>query len=215
MHARRSRIEARSLRVLLADDHQVLLEGLVRLLQGHYSIVGTETNAVDLLARARESHPDLIVLDLSMPGGGGLGALRQLVTEGFPGRIVVLTMHADPEVSREALEAGAHGFVLKQSAGAELLEALRAVSAGHVYVSPSIAAMADGQSTGLPIARPSARQRQVLRLLAQGLRTKEIAAELDLSPRTVESHKLELMRALKLDTSAKLIRYAITHGLAD
>jgi DNA-binding NarL/FixJ family response regulator len=202
--------------VLLADDHAVVAEGLASLLRSEFAVVGTVTDGAQLLEAARRLGPDLVVTDVAMPGMSGLDALRQLRAGGPAPRVVVLTMHADAELATEALRAGASGFVLKHAAGTELLAALRSVLRGKTYVSPELAADVLGR-----LAKPDAsgrekltpRQREVLRLLADGRTMKEAAASLGVSPRTVETHKYQIMEALGLGTTAELIRYAIEHGL--
>lgn len=202
--------------VLLADDHAIVAEGLASLLQGEFALVGTVANGSELLEAARRLRPDLIVTDLAMPGLNGLDALRQLKAEGIAARVVVLTMHANAHVAAEALRAGASGFVVKHAAGQELIAALHAVLGGRRYVNPDLA-----EDVLAALAEPSApatgsltpRQRDVVRLLAEGRTMKEVAATLGVSPRTVETHKYQSMEALRLKTTAELIRYALEHGL--
>jgi DNA-binding NarL/FixJ family response regulator len=202
--------------VLLADDHAIVAEGLASLLQGEFALVGTVANGSELLEAARRLRPDLIVTDLAMPGLNGLDALRQLKAEGIAARVVVLTMHANAHVAAEVLRAGASGFVVKHAAGQELIAALHAVLRGRRYVNPDLA-----EDVLAALAEPSApatgsltpRQRDVVRLLAEGRTMKEVAATLGVSPRTVETHKYQSMEALRLKTTAELIRYALEHGL--
>ena len=202
--------------VLLADDHAIVAEGLASLLQGEFALVGTVANGSELLEAARRLRPDLIVTDLAMPGLNGLDALRQLKAEGIAARVVVLTMHANAHVAAEVLRAGASGFVVKHAAGQELIAALHAVLGGRRYVNPDLA-----EDVLAALAEPSApatgsltpRQRDVVRLLAEGRTMKEVAATLGVSPRTVETHKYQSMEALRLKTTAELIRYALEHGL--
>ena len=202
--------------VLLADDHAIVAEGLASLLQGEFALVGTVANGSELLEAARRLRPDLIVTDLAMPGLNGLDALRQLKAEGIAARVVVLTMHANAHVAAEMLRAGASGFVVKHAAGQELIAALHAVLRGRRYVNPDLA-----EDVLAALAEPSApatgsltpRQRDVVRLLAEGRTMKEVAATLGVSPRTVETHKYQSMEALRLKTTAELIRYALEHGL--
>ena len=202
--------------VLLADDHAIVAEGLASLLQGEFALVGTVTNGSELVEAARRLRPDLIVTDLAMPGLNGLDALRQLKAEGIAARVVVLTMHANAHVAAEVLRAGASGFVVKHAAGQELIAALHAVLGGRRYVNPDLA-----EDVLAALAEPSApatgsltpRQRDVVRLLAEGRTMKEVAATLGVSPRTVETHKYQSMEALRLKTTAELIRYALEHGL--
>ena len=202
--------------VLLADDHAIVAEGLASLLQGEFALVGTVANGSELLEAARRLRPDLIVTDLAMPGLSGLEALRQLKAEGIAARVVVLTMHANAHVAAEVLRAGASGFVVKHAAGQELIAALHAVLRGRRYVNPDmadevLATLAEPAAPGAGTLTP--RQRDVVRLLAEGRTMKEVAATLGVSPRTVETHKYQSMEALRLKTTAELIRYALEHGL--
>lgn len=202
--------------VLLADDHAIVAEGLASLLRGEFTLVGTAANGAQLLEAARRLRPDVIVTDLTMPGLSGIEALRQLKADGLAAHVVVLTMHADANLAAEALRAGAAGFVVKHSAGEELIAAIRAVLRGRRYVTPGLAedvlaTLAEPRATGAGTLTP--RQRDVVRLLAQGRTMKEIAAALGLSSRTVETHKYQGMAALGLKTTAELIRYALEHGL--
>ena len=207
------------IRVLLADDHRIVAEGLSRLLSREFELVGIATSGDKLLRMARELGPDVIVSDISMPGMSGLDALARLKAEDPAVRVVLLTMHSNVAYAREALQAGALGYVLKQSAVEELIMAVRAALAGHTFVSPELASdVFRGGSPGTEPADPlealSLRQREVLRLLADGCSAKTIAARLDISPRTVESHKYKIMQTLDIASNAELIRFAVRHGLA-
>jgi DNA-binding NarL/FixJ family response regulator len=215
--------------VLLADDHAVVVEGLASLLRTEFNVVGTVTNGTQLLEAARQFRPDVIVTDLSMPGVSGLDALRRLKVDGpaptaakgssapkVP-RVIVLTMHADVDLAAEALRAGASGFILKDAAGTELVAAIRAVLQGKTYLTPELAQDVLATLTEPGTSRRqklTPRQREVVRLLADGRTMREVAVTLGLSPRTVETHKYQIMEALGLTSSAELIRYAIEHGLA-
>ena len=206
----------RRARVLLADDHTIVAEGLKSLLQEHYDLVGTVTDGHQLISTARNVKPDVIVTDVSMPVLGGLEALRRLKAEGLDAKVIFLTMHADARMATEAFREGASGFVLKQGAGEELITAIEDVLNGRTYLTPrltkdvftSLAANPSEQVTLTP------RQREVLRLLADGKRMKEIAAILGLSTRTVETHKYEMMQTLGVSSTAELVRYALKHGVA-
>lgn len=207
--------------VLLADDHAVVAEGLASLLRSEFHVLGTVTDGASLLEAARRSRPDVIVTDLAMPGMSGLDAIRQLRADGDASatsraRVIVLTMHADPELAAEALRAGAAGFILKHAAGAELVAAIRAVLRGKTYLSAELADEVLGvlAKPGAPRSRKlTLRQREVVRLLADGRTMKEVAGALGVSPRTVETHKYQIMEALGLTSTAELIRYAVEHGL--
>lgn len=206
----------RRARVLLADDHAIVAQGLASLLQDEFNMVGTVGDGGALIDAARELRPDVIVTDMAMPGLSGLDALRRLRAEGVETKVIFLTMHADAQLAGEALRAGASGYVLKHSAGEELIRAIREVLQGRVYLTPRIAGDVVTALSGP--ASPSEgkltpRQREVLRLVAEGRTMKEIAAALHLSRRTVETHKYEMMQALGLRTTAELIRYALDHGV--
>ena len=202
--------------VLLADDHAIVAEGLATLLRGEFSLVGTVGSGADLIEAARRLRPDVIVTDVAMPGVSGLDALRQLRAEGLPSKVVFLTMHADAQLAAEALRAGASGFVAKHSAGHELIAAIRAALLGRTHVSPDLAPdvlaeLADSREPGA--GRLTPRQRDVVRLIAEGRTMKEVAAALGVSPRTVETHKYQALQTLGLKTTAELIRYALEQGL--
>src|SRR5262245_44046123 len=201
--------------VLLADDHEIVAEGLATLLRGEFALVGTVANGSELIEAARRLRPDVIVTDVSMPGMSGLDALRRLKANGLGTKVIFLTMHADAELAAEALRAGASGFLVKRAAGKELIAAIRTVLGGRTYVAPDLAqdvleTLAEPRSAA---RRLTPRQRDVVRLLAVGRTMKEIAAELGMSPRTVETHKYQAQEALKLRTTADLVRYAVEHGL--
>jgi DNA-binding NarL/FixJ family response regulator len=201
--------------VLLADDHAIVAEGLVSLLRDEFELVGTVGDGNSLIDAVRQLQPDIVVADVSMPLLSGLEALRRLRAEGIGVKVVFLTMHTDAHLAGEALRAGASGYVLKHSAGEELIRALHEVERGLVYLTPLIAedvvtTLAEpGKGTE---SRLTQRQRQVLRLVAEGRTMKEVAAELGLSRRTAETHKYQMMQTLGLHTTAELIRYALDHG---
>jgi len=205
-------------RVLLADDHTIVAEGLASLLEPEYELVGRVQNGRDLLRAAEELAPDVIVTDISMPLLNGIEALRQLKKAKPDVRVVFLTVHADITYVTEAFRAGASGYVLKQSAAEELRSAIRVVHEGGTYVTPLIARELDdlleadqaGESLSAVL---TPREREVLQLLAEGRSVKEIAAVLDISPRTVEFHKYNVMEKLGLRTTAELTQYAIKHGI--
>ena len=206
----------RRTRVLLADDHTIVAEGLKSLLQEHYDLVGTVTDGYQLVEAAKTLRPDVIVTDVSMPVLGGLEALRRLKAE-LPGaKVIVLTMHADARLATEAFREGAAGFVLKQCAGEELITAMEDVLSGRTYLTSRLTKdvfmnMAANETDHITL---TPRQREVLRLLADGKRMKEIAAILGLSTRTVETHKYEMMQTLGLGSTAELVKYAIKHGIS-
>ncbi len=203
--------------VLVADDHTIVLEGLVSLLKEEFDVVGAVGDGQLLLDSARRLRPDVIVTDISMPGLSGLDVLPRLKAEPFDSKIIVLTMHHDAELATRAMRAGASGFLLKDSASEELVTAIRQALRGHIYLTPPLtrAVMdrmtAPASQSELPL---TTRQREILRLIVEGRRMKEIADVLQLSTRTVENHKYEMMQALGIHSTAELVRYAIEHRLA-
>lgn len=204
-------------RVILADDHQMVAEGLGRLVCEAADLVGQVRDGRQLVEITRRLAPDIVVSDITMPEMSGLDALRQLKAEGTGTRFIFVTVHADPRIAADAIRSGASGYLLKAAAGEELLEAIRAVMAGRVYLSPyvtrdvlQILSQPSGQVTPPPL---TLRQQDVLRLIARGKRMKEIAAQLNISVRTVEDHKARLLQALGLDSTADLVRYAVREGL--
>lgn len=187
------------------------------LLKEHdFDVVGAVGDGEKLLASARLLRPDVIVTDLSMPGPSGLDVLGRLKDEHIESRVVVLTMHNDGERAAQAVKAGASAFLLKESAGDELVNAIRQALQGRVYLTPAVTRavmqrMADAASR--PAPELTSRQIEVLRLIVKGQRAKEIAATLQLSSRTVETHKYEMMQVLGLHSTAELVRYAIERRL--
>jgi DNA-binding NarL/FixJ family response regulator len=208
-------------RVLLADDHLIVAEALKSLLAPEFDLVGVVEDGRALVEAAGKLRPDVIVADVTMPHLNGIDALVQLRQSGDRVPVVFLTMHRDVSFARRALDAGASGFVLKHSAPAELISALRAALEGKTYLTPQLAAevleaVKQGpEQAGDPIASITARQREVLQLLAEGHPAKEIAAKLSISSRTVEFHKYQMMETLGLRTNAELIHFAIKHGLVE
>ena len=205
----------RRTKVLLADDHAIVAEGLATLLKDHFDLVGTVGNGNELIDLARKLRPDVIVADIAMPVLSGLEALRRLKAARSEAKVIFLTMHADAQLATEAFRAGASGYVLKQSAGEELIAAIQEVLQGRTYLTPLITkdVIAKLTESTPPAVKLTPRQREVLRLIAEGRRMKEIAAILELSTRTVETHKYEMMRGLGVESTAELVRYAIQIGL--
>jgi DNA-binding NarL/FixJ family response regulator len=207
--------------VLLADDHVLVAEALKSLLAPEFDLVGVVEDGRALMEAARKLRPDVIVADITMPHLNGIDALIRLRQGGDRVPVVFLTMHRDVTFARRALDAGASGFVLKHSAPAELVTAIRAALEGRTYLTPQLAgevldAMKQGpERTSDPIASLTPRQREVLQLLAEGLSAKQIAAKLEISARTVEFHKYQMMETLGLHTNAELIHFAIKHGLVE
>ena len=203
-------------RLVVADDHAMFREGLAHLLPPEVELVASVSNGNELLDAARRLQPDLIVADLTMPEMGGLDALRILRGERLPARFIILTVHADPAIAAQALRAGATAFVVKHAAAEELVEAIRQCIAGRTYLSPLVSGevvqrLVHGAASPAETLTP--RQREVLRLLAEGRRVKEIAAQLGLSVRTVETHKYEIMHLLGVDNVVDLARLAIRQGI--
>jgi DNA-binding NarL/FixJ family response regulator len=203
-------------RVILADDHTMFRQALAYLLPPEMDLVATVANGRELVEATRRLQPDVVVADVTMPELGGLEALRLIRQERLHARFIILTVHADPSLAAEALRTGAMGYVVKQAAGEELVEALRLAMAGRTFLSPLVSGdvvrrLVDGATS--PGETLTGRQREVLRLLAEGRRVKEIASRLGLSVRTVETHKYEIMHALEIDNTADLVRFAIRRGL--
>ena len=201
--------------VLVADDHAIVLEGLVSLLKDYaFDVVGSVGDGEKLVEAARRLKPDVIVTDLSMPGMSGLEVLTVLKQERIDSKVVVLTMHHDASWATQALKAGASAFLLKASAGEELVTAIQQALQGHVYLTAAVTQAVIDQmaDAGRPtVAQLTARQIEVLRLICKGQRMKEIASTLNLSTRTVETHKYEMMQVLGVHSTAELVRYALEH----
>jgi len=208
-------------RVLLADDHRLVAEGLKSLLAPEFDLVGVVEDGRALVEAAGTLRPDVIVADIAMPHLNGIEALVLLRQAGDQVPVVFLTMHRDAVYARRALDAGALGFVLKHSAPAELVAAIRAALEGKTYLTPQLAGEVLSSMKGRPegpadpVASLTPRQRQVLQLLAEGRSAKEIASSLAISARTVEFHKYQIMEALGLHTNAELTRFAIKNGLVE
>jgi DNA-binding NarL/FixJ family response regulator len=206
-------------RILIADDHQILAEGLRGLLEPEFEVVGVVANGRELVAAAKQHRPDVIVADITMPSLSGIEAAVQLRDVGVTAKVVFLTMHRDVAYARLAMEAGASGFVLKHSVASELVTAVREALRGRTYVTPMIAgellqSYHEGDSGPRhSVQRLTARQREVLQLFAEGSSAKEVAAVLKISSRTAEAHKAHILEALGLKTTAELVQYAIRNGI--
>jgi DNA-binding NarL/FixJ family response regulator len=206
-------------RVLLADDHRVVAEGLKRLLAENFELVGMVEDGRALITAAKKLQPDVIVADITMPHLNGIDAMPHLRKDNARVKVVFLTMHQDPAYARRALEAGAAGFVVKHSAPAELVMAIHAALKGQTFITPALAgdvlrqAQHGSRETDDPDQMLTPRQREILQLLAEGRSAKEIAAALAISPRTVEFHKYQLMEAHGLHSTAELVHFAIKHGI--
>jgi DNA-binding NarL/FixJ family response regulator len=206
-------------RILLADDHTLVLEGFKKLLEEHGELVGTAEDGRALVDAAARLQPDLVILDISMPRLNGIDAAKKLKKQ-FPDvKLIFVTMHADSAYVNEAFKAGASGYLLKRSASQELVQAIQSVMSGHYYVTPLITKdvihsfLAPGQRAQPEVDDLTSRQREILQLVAEGFSAKEIAAQLKVSHRTVEFHKAKIMEQLDLHTTADLVKYAVAHGL--
>src|SRR5262249_24630210 len=206
-------------RVLLADDHQVVAEGLRGLLAPHFDILGVVSDGRKLLAAAKALDPDVIVLDISMPSLNGIDAAHQMRSANTRSKLVFLTMHREVAYAARALAAGASGYVLKHSAASELVTAIRESLAGGTYITPQIvgdllAAYRHGVPVGSVARELTPRQREVLQLTAEGRSAKEIATILHISRRTAEFHKARDMESLGVQTTAELVQDAIRTGIS-
>jgi DNA-binding NarL/FixJ family response regulator len=203
--------------VLLADDHTIVTDGLAKILKdGEFDVVGAVRDGQQLVDSAMRLRPDVIITDLSMPHLSGLDVLARLKRERIESKVIVLTMHHDADLATDAIRGGASGFLLKESAGDELLAAVRHALEGKVYITPTITAGVMARMAGAPKAsepRLTPRQRDILRLIVKGQRMKEIAATLGLSTRTVEGYKYEMMETLGVTSTAELVRYALDRRL--
>jgi DNA-binding NarL/FixJ family response regulator len=199
-------------RVLLADDHTLLLGAFEKLLASECDVVGTVSDGRALVTAAQRLKPDVVVLDIGMPLLNGLEAARQIKAQ-LPGtKLIFLTMNEDSDLAAEAFRAGASGYLLKRSATAELLTAIREVVGGRSYVTPLVTAGLVGSFMQPQEKKPlqlTARQREVLQLLAEGYSMKQVADMLNVTPRTVQFHKYTMMRQLGIKSSAELIQFAV------
>lgn len=208
-------------RVLMADDHSIVLAGLRKLVEAEGEVLGTVEDGRTLVEEARKLRPDIILLDISMPLLNGLDAARQLRKVVPESKLIFLTMHATPTYALEAFKAGASGYLIKRSATSELKQAIQAVMRGQHYLTPLItkdvlaAALhsSEEEVSNRPSTMLTPRQREVLQLVAEGKGTKEIARILNISIKTVEFHKFRIMDELNLHSTAELTRYAIAEGL--
>jgi DNA-binding NarL/FixJ family response regulator len=209
------------IRTLIVDDHAVVRSGLRLLLDAEEDIevVGEAGNARDAVFGARSLKPDVVLMDVTMPGQSGIEAAPEVLHEAPEAKLLVLSMQDDPHYVREAFAAGASGYVLKEAADAELVQAVRQVAAGGRYVHPALGArlvLADAEAQRREAEDPlSEREREVLRLLALGHTNQEIAKLLYISTRTAETHRAHIMQKLRLSSRAELVRYALAQGLLE
>jgi len=222
----------KNIRILLVDDHDIVRTGLKSFLesQGGFTVVAEASEGAEAIEKALETRPDVIVMDITMPGMDGMEATRTLNLRCPDSRILALTVHEDKQYFFEMMKAGATGYLTKQAVAEELVSAIEAVKAGNVYLQPTLAGWLlddyrrlvaeapanpenDLQSPGLEVL--SRRELQVLELVAAGMTTPQIAGELDLSPKTVSRHRERIMNKLKMHSSAELIKFAIRMGLID
>jgi two-component system response regulator NreC len=210
-----------TIRVLVCDDHTLVRSGLRRLLQSEasFDVVGEAADAEQAVDGVAELQPDVLLLDVVMPGRSGIEALADLRAASSETRVLVLSMQDDPSYVRQAFAAGAHGYLLKEAADADLVQAIHDVAAGHKYVHPSLGARLaalEAEARNRAETDPlSEREHEVLRLLALGHTNQEIATLLFISVRTAESHRARIMQKLRLSTRAELVRYALASGVLE
>jgi DNA-binding NarL/FixJ family response regulator len=209
-----------AIKVLIADDHGVVAEGLKHLVEAQpdMKVIACVTDGREAVRMARESRPDVVLMDLSMPELNGADATRAILRRDPGCRVIVLSMYAEREYVRRALKAGAVGYVVKRSAAKELVEAIRAAHAGQRYLSPRVADVvvddyATGEKEDDPLARLSAREREVLQFIAEGRTGAEIAERLALSQKTVETYRARLIEKLGIRDVPGLVRFAIQRGI--
>lgn len=207
------------MKVLLVDDHALLREGLAELLgrHGDIKVVGQGSNGRDAVRLARSLHPDVAVLDIMMPDLNGIDATKELARHAPEVKVLIVSMHDGAQHVFQALAAGARGYMLKQSASTEIVEALRAIQAGRRYLSPEVASVVAGQlqkpRQASPLESLSSRERQVLQLVAEGRSSAWIADALSLSAKTVDTYRSRLMDKLGIEDLAGLVKFAVLHGL--
>jgi DNA-binding NarL/FixJ family response regulator len=211
-------------RVLLADDHAMMCDGLKALIEKEFDVVGSASNGADAVKLAQKLSPHVIIMDISMPDLNGIEATRQILRNGSTAKIVALSVHSDPRYVTEMLRAGAAGYLVKKSAAEELMQAIRTVLDGRIYLSPDIAGGLVDSFVRSPAAQAAPketdafshltnREREVLQCLSEGRSTKEIADALHVSTKTVETHRRNIMQKLDLHNVAALTKYAIRQGI--
>jgi DNA-binding NarL/FixJ family response regulator len=209
----------RRARVVMADDHNMIVDALRRVIEPEFEVVETVGDGRALLTAVETHKPDVIVVDVSMPLLNGIEATRKIKKTNPRVKVIILTMHDSPEFASQAMEAGVSGYVLKHSASEELVQAIREVLRGNHYITPLIAkglmqVFINGRdSTGEPAKLLSGREREVLQLVAEGKTMKEVGSVMNISAKTVEFHKYNIMKKLGVSSSAELVRYAVKYGL--
>ena len=206
-------------RILLADDHTIVRQGLKLILSAHaeLEVVGEAANGREAVELAEKLHPDIVLMDVQMPELNGIEAAKKMVAAQPRIRILVLSMHKEAVYVREILKAGARGYILKDAIDTELLNAIRSVAKGDGYISPAVAGALNEKvkDPSNPVDSLSAREREVLLLIAAGKTNKEIATQLNLSVYTVDSHRGKIMDKLNLHSAGELVRFAMKNGLVD
>ena len=206
-----------SLRIIIADDHVMVRQGLKALLEREkYKVVGEASDGLEAVQLAKSLHPDLCLLDLAMPNLNGMDCAREVLKDAPRTRVIILTMHSEDHYVLAALRSGATGYVVKSRAAADLLQAIREVQRGHFYLSPGVSGAVVAAylaKSELPVDPLTARERQVLQLIAEGKTTKEAAGILEISVKTAESHRSRIMQKLQVHETAGLVRHAIRLGL--
>jgi DNA-binding NarL/FixJ family response regulator len=211
-----------SIKIIIADDHKIIREGLCGLLEKEedLQIIAQAQDGRETIELVKKHSPDVIIMDIGMPGLNGIEATRHIASEYPKVKIIALSMHSDKKFVKEMLKAGASGYLLKNCAFEELDKAVRIVSSGKTYLSPSIADVivdnyvrTSSESASTVFSVLSNREREVLQLLAEGRNTKQIARDLHVSPKTIETHRSKIMQKLDIDNIADLTKYAIREGL--
>lgn len=209
------------IRIVIADDHTIVREGLKQLLSAadDLRVIGEAQNGHDVLKQVRDNDFEVLLLDMSMPGKSGIELIKQVHAEKPKLRILVLSMHEEEQYAVRALKAGAAGYMTKESAGAQLLAAIRKVASGGAFISPAVAEQfalgAMPQTEGPPHAALSDREFQVFQMLVHGVSVSAIAGRLNLSVKTVSTHKANIMQKMNMTNQSELIRYALNHRLLD
>lgn len=206
-------------KILLADDHTIVRQGLKLILSAHadLTVVGEAANGREAVELAEKLRPDIVLLDVQMPELNGIEATKKMLAANPRIRVLVLSMHKESVYVREILKAGARGYILKDAIDTELLNAIRSVAKGDGYISPSVAGALNEKlkDPSNPVDTLSAREREVLLLIAEGKTNKEIATKLNLSVYTVDSHRGKIMEKLNLHSAGELVRFALKNGLVD